>query len=81
MYLLRCNFSVYRDSKEEEKRGPGFCKTVACYSMGNGSATIFSTPPPFGNCMGKGVICFSPLKLLPAPEIYTGGDHKMPSNV
>ena len=38
-------------------------------------------PPPFGICMGKGVICFSPLKLLPAPEIYTGGDHKMPSNV
>jgi hypothetical protein len=31
--------------------------------------------------MGKGVICFSPLKLLPASAIYTGGDHKLLSNV
>jgi len=43
--LLRCNFSVYRDSKEEEKRDSGFCKKVACNSMGNGFINNFLHPP------------------------------------
>ena len=66
-------------AKKKKKRDSGFCKKVACNRMGNGFINNF-LQPPFGNCMGKGVICFSPVKLLPAPEKYTGGDHKMPSN-
>ena len=44
--LLRCKFLGYREGKEEEKGGQGCSKTVVCYSMGNGTVTIFSAPPP-----------------------------------
>ena len=68
-------------AKKKKKGTQGFSKRLHATVWAMVSSTIFSTPPPFGNCMGKVVICFSPLKLLPAPEICTGGDHKMPSNV
>ena len=66
-------------AKKKKKGTQGFAKRLHT-QHGQRFHQQFS-PPPFGNSMGKGVICFSPLKLLPAPEIYTGGDHKMPSNV
>jgi len=68
------NFSVYRDSQ-------GYAKRLHVTAWTTVRQQFSLPPPPFCNCMGKGVICFSPLKLLPAPTIYTGGDHKLLSNV
>ena len=39
--LLRC-----KESKQEEKGDQGCSKMVVRYSMGNGTVTIFSAPPP-----------------------------------
>ena len=67
-------------AKKKKKGVQGFAKWLHV-TAGETVQQQFSLPPPFGNCMDKGVICFSPLKLLPAPGIYTGGDHKLLSNV
>ena len=44
------------------------------------SLTVFFTPP-LNNCMGKVVIYFSAVKLLPVSEKYAVGAHKRLSNV
>jgi hypothetical protein len=67
-------------AKKKKKGTQGFAKRLHEIAWATVSSTIFSTPP-FGNCMGKSVIYFSPVKLLPAPENYTAGEHKNLSNV
>ena len=68
-------FLVIRKTKKKEKGVQGFAKRLYNTEWATVLSTIFSTPP-FGNWMGKGVIYFSPVKLLPAPEIYTRGEHE-----
>jgi len=48
--------------------------------MGNISIDFF-LPNPFGNWGSKGVIYFSPVKLLPESKESTGVAHERPSNV
>ena len=68
-------------AKEKKKGIQGFAKRLHATAWATVHQQFSPPPPPFDNCMGKGVICFSPLKLLPAPAIYTGGDHELLSNV
>ena len=58
--LLRCKFLGYRESKEEEKGDQGCSKMVVRYSMGNGTVTIFSTPPPLATVWVKVSFIFLP---------------------
>ena len=79
-YPTPCNFWLLGTAKKKKKGLRVLKKGFYANSMGNSFINNFF-PTPFDNCMGKGVIYFFPVKLLPAPEKYTGGDHKMLSNV
>ena len=76
---LRCNFFGSRNSKEEEKRNKACEKGIANEKNGQHFNQFF-LPNPFDNWGSKGVIYFSPAKLLPESKESTGVAHR-PSNV
>jgi hypothetical protein len=77
---LRCNFLDVRIAKKKKKGTQGLKKSYMQQQWATVSLTVFFTPP-LNNCMGKVVIYFSPVKMLPVSEKYAGGAHKRLSNV
>ena len=78
--LLRRIFFGSQLSKKKKKGTRLVKKGLLTKRMGNISINFF-LPNPFDNWGSKGVIYFSPVKLLPVSEKYAGGAHKRPSNV
>ena len=66
---------------KKKKKGTRLVKKgLLTKRMGNISINFF-LPNPFGNWGSKGVIYFSPVKLLPASKESAGVAHERPSNV
>ena len=78
--LLRCIFFGSQLSKKKKKGTRLVKKELLTKRMGNISIDFF-LPNPFDNWGSKGVIYFSPVKLLPASEKSAGVAHERPSNV
>ena len=66
---------------KKKKKGTRLVKKgLLTKRMGNISINFF-LPNPFDNWGSKGVIYFSPVKLLPASKESAGVAHERPSNV
>ena len=66
---------------KKKKKGTRLVKKgLLTKRMGNISINFF-LPNPFCNWGSKGVIYFSPIKLLPASKESAGVAHERPSNV
>ena len=73
-------FLDVRIAKKKKKGTRLVKKGLLTKRMGNISIKFF-LPNPFDNWGSKGVIYFSPVKLLPASEKSAGVAHERPSNV
>ena len=78
--LLRRIFFGFWLSKKKKKGTRLVKKGLLTKRMGNISINFF-LPNPFDNWGSKGVIYFSPVKLLPESKESTGVAHERPSNV
>ena len=73
-------FLDVRIAKKKKKGTRLVKKGLLTKRMGNISINFF-LPNPFGNWGSKGVIYFSPVKLLIGSKNSAGGVHERPSNV
>ena len=73
-------FLDVRIAKKKKKGTRLVKKGLLTKRMGNISINFF-LPNPFGNWGSKGVIYFSPVKLLTESKESAGGAHERPSNV
>ena len=67
---------------KKKKKGTRLVKKKGLLTKRMGNISInFFLPNPFDNWGSKGVIYFSPVKLLPESKESTGVAHERPSNV